>query len=217
MTRYDKAVFFDFDGTITVRDNFMDTIRRYAPDVYAEVVPEFLAGRETLRNGLKRILAAIPSVHLPEMVEIATKFEHRAGLGDLLDYLDRIGAAALVVSSGLEAMVRASLGSLADRFVEIHAAVVEPDASHLIASSPFESEQELIAKAEVLKAFGARQNAVIGDSITDRLIAKLADHVFARDRLIDYCTKDGVCFHPFESFYDVKKKLEEVWGDGQAF
>lgn len=212
MTGYDKAVFFDFDGTITVRDHFMETLRRFAPEVYEEVVPEFLAGRETLRTGLKRILAAIPSERLPEMIDIATKFEHRAGFGELLDYLDRIGAAAVVVSSGLEAMVRASLGSLADRFVEIHAAVVEPEASHLFASSPFESDEELIAKAEVLKAFGAAQNAVIGDSITDRRIAKLADHVFARDRLVDYCTADGVCFHLFESFFDVKEKLEEVWG-----
>jgi len=213
MSRRDKAVFFDFDGTITVRDHFMETLRRFAPTEYAEVVPEFIGGRVTLRDGLKRILAAIPNRNLPEMVAAAKTFEHRAGLGELLDYLDRIGAAALVVSSGLEAMVRASLGPLADRFAEIHAAAVEPDASHLFASSPFESEQELIAKAEVLKAFGAAKNAVIGDSITDRRIAKLADHVFARDRLVDYCTEDGVCFHPFESFFDVKKKLEEVWGD----
>jgi 2-hydroxy-3-keto-5-methylthiopentenyl-1-phosphate phosphatase len=212
MRRYDKAVFFDFDGTITVRDHFMETLRRFAPAEYAEVVPEFIAGRVTLRDGLKRILAAIPYRHLPEMVASAKTFEHRAGLGELLDFLDRLGAAALVVSSGLEAMVRASLGPLAERFVEIHAAVVEPDASHLVASSPFESEQELIAKAEVLKAFGAAKNAVIGDSITDRHIAKLADHVFARDRLVEYCTEDGVCFHPFETFFDVKEKLEEVWG-----
>jgi 2-hydroxy-3-keto-5-methylthiopentenyl-1-phosphate phosphatase len=212
MRRFDKAVFFDFDGTITVRDCFMDTVRRYAPEVTAQVMPEFIAGRETLRNGLKRILAAIPSNHLPEMVATAETFEHRAGLQDLLDYLDEIGSAALVVSSGLEAMVKASLGPLANRFVEIHAAVVEPNASHLIASSSFESEQELIAKAEVLKAFGAAKNAVIGDSITDRHIAKLADHVFARDKLVDYCTRDGVCFHPFDDFFDVKKKLEEVWG-----
>lgn len=213
MKRFGKAVFFDFDGTITVRDHFVETIRRFAPEVTAQVMPEFIAGRETLRNGLKRILAAIPSRHLPEMIAAATTFEHRAGLRELLDYLDSVGAASLVVSSGLEAMVRASLGPLADRFVEIHAAVLEPDATHLIASSPFESEQELIAKAEVLKAFGAEQNAMIGDSITDRHIAKLADHVFARDKLIEYCNRDGICFHPFEDFFDVKAKLAEAWGD----
>src|SRR5262245_40993245 len=98
MTRPDKAVFFDFDGTITVRDNFMDTLRRFAPETSAEVGPEFIAGRVTLRDGLKQILAAIPSNHLPEMVSAATTFEHRAGLGELLDCLDRIRAAALVVS-----------------------------------------------------------------------------------------------------------------------
>ena len=212
MSRYDKAVFFDFDGTITVRDCFMDTLLRQAPETYAEVVPEFIAGRVTLRDGLKQILAAIPQERLPEMVERAKTFEHRLGFVELLDYLDGIGAAALVVSSGLEAMVRASLGPLAERFVEIHAATVDPAAPNLLASSPFESEQELIAKAEVLKAFGAKHNAVIGDSITDRHIAKLADHVFARDRLVDYCTKDGVCFHPFEDFFEVKRKLVEAWG-----
>jgi 2-hydroxy-3-keto-5-methylthiopentenyl-1-phosphate phosphatase len=214
MSRFDKAVFFDFDGTITVRDCFMDTLKRFAPEAYAEVVPEFLAGRETLRGGLKRILGAIPSRHLPEMVACARTFEHRPGLVELLDYLDAVGSAALVVSSGLEAMVKASLGPLTTRFVEIHAATIQTDAPTLLAGSQFESEEELIAKAEVLKAFGATSNAVIGDSITDRRIAKLADHVFARDRLIDYCTKDGVCFHPFDDFFDVQRKLAEVWGDG---
>lgn len=212
MKRFDRAVFFDFDGTITVRDSFMEVVRRYAPEMTAQVMPEFIAGRETLNSGLKRILAAIDRKHLPEMVAAAAEFEHRRGLKELLDWLDDNGAAALVVSSGLEVMVRQSLGPLAERFVEIHAAVVDPEAPNLIASSKYESEQELIAKAEVLRAFGATQTAVIGDSITDRLIARLADHVFARDKLVKYCTDDGVCFHPFEDFFDVKRKLVELWG-----
>lgn len=211
MKKFERAVFFDFDGTITVRDCFMDACRVHAAEVMDRVVPEFVAGRETLRNGIKKILAAIPSEKLVEMVAAAATFEHRAGLVELLNYLDDIGAAALVVSSGLEVMVRRSLGPLAGRFVEIHAAVLEEGTPNLIAGSRFESEQELVAKAEVLRAFGAKHNAVIGDSITDRRIAALADHVFARDKLVDYCTRDGVCFHPFDSFLDVKRKLEEVW------
>ncbi len=48
----------------------------------------------------------------------------------------------------------------------------------------------------------------VGDGISDRCVAGMADLVFARADLARFLTADGVAFVPFEDFVDVRERLE---------
>ena len=64
------------------------------------------------------------------------------------------------------------------------------------AFSPFANEQELVAKAEVVKRYGRGRAVVIGDSITDLRMAEVADLVFASEPLSGWLEQRGIAFHP---------------------
>ena len=70
-------------------------------------------------------------------------------------------------------------------------------------------EQELVAKAEVVKRYGRGRSVVIGDSITDLGMAEVADLVFAREPLSGWLEQRGIAFHPWDSFADVEAVLRQ--------
>ena len=50
--------------------------------------------------------------------------------------------------------------------------------------------------------------AFIGEGQSDRYGAMYSDVVFAKDRLVEICARDGVPFIPYEDFDDVREVLE---------
>ncbi|UUZ85619.1 hypothetical protein LJK88_20195 [Paenibacillus sp. P26] len=54
------------------------------------------------------------------------------------------------------------------------------------------------------------ERILIGDSITDFEGAKLADTVFARSHLVQLCEDLKLNYYPFENFFDVIRRLEEL-------
>jgi 2-hydroxy-3-keto-5-methylthiopentenyl-1-phosphate phosphatase len=54
--------------------------------------------------------------------------------------------------------------------------------------------------------------AFIGEGHSDRYGALYADVVFAKKHLVDICRADGVTFHPWETFDDVRTGLESLNG-----
>ena len=49
---------------------------------------------------------------------------------------------------------------------------------------------------------------LIGDGVSDRCVARMAEVVFARAHLSRDLTVDGVPFVPFEDFHEVREALE---------
>ncbi|MHB1882964.1 MAG: HAD-IB family phosphatase, partial [Acidithiobacillus sp.] len=62
-----RAIFCDFDGTITEAEVFVALMRHFAPETAAQVLPEIYAQRLTLRDGLPQVLGTIPSRRWPEL------------------------------------------------------------------------------------------------------------------------------------------------------
>jgi 2-hydroxy-3-keto-5-methylthiopentenyl-1-phosphate phosphatase len=50
----------------------------------------------------------------------------------------------------------------------------------------------------------------VGEGASDRYGALYADLAFAKDRLVEIATADGVPFEPWESFDDVRDRLEDL-------
>jgi 2-hydroxy-3-keto-5-methylthiopentenyl-1-phosphate phosphatase len=209
-----RAVFCDFDGTITAKETFEVVLRQFAPNLSAQLLPQIYDLKLTLRQGVRQILESIPSQRYPDILEFARFQPIRPGFVELLDCLERREVPIIVVSGGLRGMVETVLGSMSDRVFAIHAIEVDPRGEFLQVSSQFEGDTELVAKVKVMEHYNVEEAVAIGDSLTDLNLAMATRTVFARDRLSRYLDERRQPYLRWNDFFDVRDWLRQYWQPG---
>lgn len=208
MKSFKKAVFCDFDGTITSKETLSGMVSHLLPERWKEILPEMLARRMTLREGVKTLVESIPVKRYGEVIDFVMAVPMRPGLEELLDFLDGRGVPFIVLSGGLRGMVESRLGPLVKRVHDIYAVDTDLSGEYIRVSSMFEGETELMDKPRVISQYGAEQVIAIGDGFTDINMAQVSDLVFARDTLAQIMEKSGKAFIPWNDFSDVRRELE---------
>lgn len=206
-----RAVFCDFDGTITLEETFVAMLTRFAPERSAQLLPEIYALRMTLHEGVRQMMAAIPSREYPAILEFTRTQPMRPGLVELLDFLDRHEVPFVVVSGGLRGMVEAVLGDLKSRTMAIHAADIDASGEYLRVYSDFEGETEMVDKVKAIEQYEVEDWVAIGDSVTDLNMAMAAPTIFARSRLCEYLDERQKPYIEFNDFLDVRDRLDRMW------
>jgi 2-hydroxy-3-keto-5-methylthiopentenyl-1-phosphate phosphatase len=206
-----RLVCCDFDGTITVRETFVAMLERFSPQQAATIIPELYAQRLTLREGVRKMIEAIPSANYPDIIESAKTEAIRPGLEELLDFLDNQNVPFVVVSGGLRGMVETTLGSLVHRVKDIYAMEIDTCGEFLQPYSEFEGATEIVEKVKVVSQYQVEEWVAIGDSITDLNMAMAAPLVFARSRLCQYLDDRQKSYIPYDNFLDVRDQLSELW------
>lgn len=207
----ERIVFCDFDGTITATETFVAVLKQFAPELSAQLLPEMYARRLTLREGVRRILESIPSVDYPKILEFTRPQPMRPGFPELLDFLAAQDVPLVVISGGLRGMVEAVLGNLTQQVKAIYALDVDTNEPHLQVLAHYEAGTELVAKAQIMALYPAKEQIAIGDSITDLNMALQASLVFARDRLADYMEEHQKPYLPWEDFTHIQQHLSQGW------
>lgn len=207
-----SVVFCDFDGSITAEETFVAMLKQFAPEVSAQVMPEIYAMRMTLREGVRKMLEAIPSERYPEIIEFSQTKQIRPGFVELLDFLDAEAVPFVVVSGGIRIMVETVLGELVNRVEAIYAVDVGVEGDFLQVSSEFEGDTELMAKVQVMNLYDVSEKIAIGDSVTDLNMGLEASLVFARDRLARYLDERQKSYILWDDFFDVRQYLVNLWG-----
>lgn len=204
-------VFCDFDGTITVKETFEAMLRHFAPEVSEQLIPQMYARKLSLRDGVRQIMAKIPSSRYSEIIEFTRGQPMRAGLIELLDFLDDRNVPLVVVSGGLRGMVEVVLGEMVNRVRNIHAMDIDISGEYLNVISKYEGDTELVAKVQVIAEYDVEKPIAIGDSLTDLNMALYAPIVFARDRLAKYLDEHQKSYIPWHDFFDVREYLAKLW------
>ena len=83
-----RVVFTDFDGTITASETFSNMMKRFAPELSAELIPEMMALRLPLRSGGRRIIESIRSERYSQILESVRGTALRDGLDEFVDARD---------------------------------------------------------------------------------------------------------------------------------
>ncbi|MEM9540837.1 MAG: HAD-IB family phosphatase [Cyanobacteria bacterium P01_E01_bin.42] len=215
-----RAVYCDFDGTITSTETFVGIMKKFAPALTEKILPQLYAKELTLQEGVRLVLESIPARYYPEIINYTNKISLREGLGELIDFLDGKNIPFHVISGGLQETIVQKLSqdkigetTIRDRVASITAIELDASGENLqVPPQKFESETELVAKVKVMEFYLARERVVIGDSLTDINMAVAADLVFARDRLISYLEAENKPFIPWENFFEIRDRLQERWG-----
>ncbi|MEI8002123.1 MAG: HAD-IB family phosphatase [Actinomycetes bacterium] len=202
------TVFLDFDGTITLIDTGVHLLERHAPPAWRAIDDEFR------RGAIGGRICLLDEWDLLEPDEATLRATAREVPVDpwaptLVDDLRAAGAEVLVVSDGFgfhATEVAAALG------VEVLTNAVDWSTGRLefphqdrccACSSCGTCKQAPIRDA----ARAGRTTVLVGDGASDFKAALLADVVFAKDTLAQWCARNGVAFVPFSTLADVHAAL----------
>ena len=208
------AIFCDFDETIT-RDNVTDgVLKKFADPRWLEIQEMWLAGKLSAREVLEKQMPLVDvtegdldsyvnSVEVdPHFVEFALSCHQNNDslyiLSDGFDYwIDRILQRAFCAANG-----RA-------KRIPVYACKLRLEENKFAISFPYFPQGCVHGCATCKPALfnqlklSAEKTIVIGDGVSDKLLAKGSDLVIAKDGLREFCQREKIDNHPFSDFHDV--------------
>lgn len=207
----DKILFVDFDGTITAEETFETTMRRYTPPkLFQEKMQEVMTGKIALNEAVHMAFDMIPSAKMPEIIDYVRSVPIREGFRDMLIAAKKKGIPVVVMSGGLKPYIVDKLKPYMDLITDLYAVDTDLSGETIKLQSDFEGGGETMNKALVMQTYEYKTGICIGDSIADMSMVKASQVVFARDSLCQICEKYGIPYTKWDTFYDVKKALEEM-------
>lgn len=210
------VVLSDFDGTITEEDVCLALLEEFAADGWRQLETDYGEGRISMEACLvgQAELITAPRRRLVEYALRAARL--REGFADFLAYCRARDLEFHIVSAGFDFYIDAILAGhglahlpatrVTTAFVDGHLGVDLPLAG-LGLPAEYANFKEAIVHEHQRRG---RQVVFLGDGSTDFAAARRADLVFARDRLLEYCRRDGIACHPFATFADVRRGLERI-------
>jgi 2-hydroxy-3-keto-5-methylthiopentenyl-1-phosphate phosphatase len=216
-----QQLWIDFDGTLVVPNVAVVLVEEFGKDgarVARETDEQLHRGEITLRQAWERELAVLPADRLEEMATYARDHTPlRPGAQRLIEVVTRRRIPTAVVSGGVDFYIHPILerehidwpvfsdSLLRGRNGELKVAHPHGHATCRLCG---------ICKAQLVLGGPGRSTIFVGDGSTDRFAAEVADHVFARHRLLAYCTARGIAALPFETLDTVADWLEAANGGG---
>lgn len=206
----------DFDGTITQRDTLHLIVEEYGTrGLWETIEPRLRSGEVTLEDAMQEEFATVRATPEQIVALVLREAGIRPGLADLVRWSRAEGHRFIVFSSGFRTVIRAALEhwGLDDLEVVSHDALFTTQGCTLVWSDRGEACVECgrRCKRHDLRARLRGERLVyIGDGISDRCGAGMADLVFARAHLARDLSAAGVPFVPFDDFVQVREALRDA-------
>jgi 2-hydroxy-3-keto-5-methylthiopentenyl-1-phosphate phosphatase len=209
------AMVFDFDGTITEEDVFDSLFYRFAHPDWLEAHRDYHHQVITMEEAYLLMTRSFTG-SVEEVRDFVRKTARlRKGFKRLLEKLRGNGTRTLIISNGFDLYLfyLLDLWEVDRRDLEIrcHHAEIK-DRSFIPAFRQhvnLRHDQCLIGKAEAIEELQAEGYfvAFAGNGLSDTPASHVADLIFARAELADYCRKEGIDFIPFRDFFDLSTRL----------
>jgi 2-hydroxy-3-keto-5-methylthiopentenyl-1-phosphate phosphatase len=203
------SVFLDFDGTLTVADTGVHLLERLAADrPWAELDDLYASGAIGSRECLEREWELLP--HDEELLrEAARQVPLDPAAEALIDDLRAAGAEVVVVSDGFgfyaeEVCARLGVPLLTNAVDWGTSSLQFPNLDRCCPCSSCGTCKQAPIKDASRRG---RLTVFVGDGISDRKAALLADVLFAKGRLAEWCEFGGVDHVRFDSLAEVHAAL----------
>ena len=201
------SVFLDFDGTVTLADTGVHVLERLGRPEWRDVDRNYREGTIGSREVLAREWPLVSGgVDLAR--QVAREVEIDPGFDPLVHALGAAGAEVTVISDGFGLVVQevcASAGvACLTNAIDDDGELVFPWQDRCCPCSTC----GVCKQAPIKDARRRGQTAVlVGDGISDRKAALLADVIFAKDDLADWCDEVGVDYRAYARLRDVHRAL----------
>jgi 2,3-diketo-5-methylthio-1-phosphopentane phosphatase len=202
------SVFLDFDGTVSTRDVGVHLLETAGSDEWREIEARYSRGEIGSRECLVDEWALLSGTEA-ELRAIAAAVPLDPGFAPLVQALRDGGAEVTVVSDGFGFYVHDACDSVA---VDVLTNAVDFRTGAL--DFPHEDRCCPCTTCGVCKQapikdarYRTRTTVLVGDGVSDRKAALLADIVFAKGELARWCDAVDVGYRPFATLDDVRGAL----------
>jgi len=209
------AVYCDFDGTIALEDVTDTILGRLADPEWLAIEAEWNRGEISSKECMARQVALIRG-GWEAVKSILSEVRLDPSFASFACWCAASGIPVMVVSDGLDRVIDYLLwrdeipvnGIWANRLSgtgdRLFLTFQEPPPGRFCESG--------VCKCEVM-ATTSSSNAhrvVIGDGKSDFCWARKADAVFAKSKLLEYCTSSDIPCRPFRDFFSIRQALETM-------
>ncbi len=209
--------FIDFDGTISMADVVDVILERFASPDWRKIEEDWQKGNIGSRECLEKQinLLRITDAELRCVIENVEIDPHFVSF---LQKAAQVSVPVTIVSDGFDLVIRGVM----ERYLK--------NSKELLKNTSIFSNKILWAKDRLTIQFpegpvcehacanckarvidesrrDGERVVFIGDGLSDRFAAHEADLVFAKGKLLRYCSENGINHKKFESFSDIKKWL----------
>lgn len=215
-------LFTDFDGTVTWQDSndFLTDNYGMGPEKHKELTEKIMDGTVTFRDAFREMLDSVKEP-FDKCVEILlNNIDLDPGFKDFYFWAEKNNVPVVVVSSGMEPLIRELLAKLVgesakDIQIISNTVDVKDDGSWSIVYRDPKTEYGH-DKAKSLRPYAEKKERPMllyaGDGVSDISAAKETDLLFAKKGcdLIEYCKKHNIPFYEFESYKTIHKNVEAL-------
>ena len=204
----------DFDGTISEEDVSFTLLDTFAQGDWRKLFQQYRDNKISVGDFNTKAFAMV-KVGREEMLQVAReKVRLRQGLHNLVDYCEERGFRFIIVSNGLDFYIKSILENIGLGNIEVHAARTRFHSEGLEVEyiGPDGNTLKKGFKEAYTKVFLTQGYRVIyvGNGPSDIAPASLAQHIFARDGLLDGCREKKLSCQPFEDFDDIVSGLKSL-------
>jgi 2,3-diketo-5-methylthio-1-phosphopentane phosphatase len=217
-------IYCDFDGTITKKDTVDFLLEELADPAWKEIEARWESGEIGSRECMAKQVALIKGGW--KAIERAlSRVEFDPTFVDFAYWCRAEGIPLRIVSDGIDRVVHYLLSRERIQVSSIVAnRLVEFEGGKLGLEFPYEARNNHcssgVCKCQVLsgvRAFGSQYikirtghtNVVIGDGKSDICWAPVADCLFAKSKLLKYCSANNIPYIRYDNFNNIRAVLEE--------
>ena len=204
----------DFDGTITEEDVSFSLLDTFAQGNWRELFQNYRENKMTVGDFNTQAFAMV-KVGREELLEVAkANVKLREGFHNLVNYCRNRGFRFLIVSNGLDFYIESILEDVGLGDIEVYAAQTRfyPGGLEVQYIGPDGTPLNSDFKAAYTRLFLKQGYKVVcvGNGPSDIFPAALAQHVFARDGLLEGCQEKKLKCQPFDDLNDIVRGLELI-------
>lgn len=208
-----RVLLCDFDGTIVTVDTCEFLLDAFVGDDWRAFNTLLERGAITLEECTQRQLAMLNLTQEGALVALERVTSFRPHFAELANYCAAQGIRLIVVSGGLDFVIRHFLRAAGlEQLVQVYAATSRVTQSGIELSFPnLVDETALDFKEDLVKQYRRQgfQALYVGDGLSDFNAARRADFAFAikDSKLADLCKREQLPHREITDFHDVMTML----------
>lgn len=210
-------IFSDFDGTITLYDTWIEMGEFFIKkkEKWAEIIKCYEEQKIGARECFLSECELIEDFNINEFNRIIDAQRLDPMFMDFMSYCEFKCLPFMILSEGMDYYIKRILGNNnLDIPFYSNKIVLSDDKKRIGLEFPW-------ADSDCTKCGTSKRNILmnntaddeisvfIGDGFSDACVVNYADIVFAKKSLASYCWKNNITYHEYQTFGDIKKKLEK--------